>query len=239
MGVHMPGKKFSTEDIIKAAFKVTRTQGWSKCTARAIAKELGSSTMPLYSALKSMKNLEDEIAQRASEALITYQTKKRSGFGFLDMGVGYVMFAQQEKNLFKMMYFREPDIQDDGERTKKYRGYVFDVLMERLEHEEIMEGLSTEQRKEVLYKMWVFSHGLAVLINNSVIDPMTEGDVTYFLMETGALIITGEKLRSMKESRRALSKDDKGRIAEMPAKKGRKNKMHHNDKCLSEKGDKI
>ena len=192
----MPEKRFSTADIIEAAFNVIRKQGWGKCTARAIAQDLGASTMPIYSGLKSMKNLEDEIAKRASDVLITYQTKKWSGFGFLDMGVGYVMFAQEEKELFRMMYYKEPGQEDDRERQKKYRGYVFDVLMDRLEHEEIMTGLSTEQRKEVLNKMWVFSHGLAMLINNNVIDPMTEQEITHFLMDTGGLIITGERARS-------------------------------------------
>jgi hypothetical protein len=199
-GAHMPEKRFSTANIIESAFNVIRKQGWGKCTARAIAQDLGASTMPIYSALKSMKNLEDEIAKRASDMLLTYQTKKWSGFGFLDMGVGYVMFAQEEKELFRMMYYKEPGRDDDKERQKKYRGYVFDVLMDRLEHEEIMEGLSTETRKEVLNKMWVFSHGLAVLINNSVIDPMTEQEIKGFLMDTGGLIITGERSRSQKEN---------------------------------------
>jgi hypothetical protein len=111
------------------------------------------------------------------------------------MGVGYVMFAQEEKNLFRMMYFREPGSEDDEQRARKYRGYVFDALMERLEHEEIMEGLSLERRREVLSRMWVFSHGLAVLINNAVIDPMDENEITQVLMDTGSLIITGELSR--------------------------------------------
>jgi hypothetical protein len=198
----MPEKRFSTADIIEAAFSVIRKQGWGKCTARAIAQDLGASTMPIYSVLKSMKNLEDEITKRASDVLITYQTKKWSGFGFLDMGVGYVMFAQEEKELFRMMYYKQPGHEDDQERQKKYRGYVFDVLMDRLEHEEIMTGLSIDQRKEVLNKMWVFSHGLAMLINNSVIDPMTEQEITHFLMDTGGLIITGERARSPEKKKR-------------------------------------
>jgi AcrR family transcriptional regulator len=203
----MHGRKFIDKDIIDAAFCVTRKYGWDKCSARAIAQELGSSTMPIYSSLKSMKNLEDEIARHASDVLIAYQTKKRSGFGFLDMGVGYVMFAQEEKNLFRMMYFQEPSGEDGRERSRKYRGYVFDVLMEKLEHEEIMTGLSTAQRKEVLYKMWVFSHGLAVLINNGIIEPMSEKEITHFLMDTGGLIITGERSRSSEDEtcRPALS----------------------------------
>jgi AcrR family transcriptional regulator len=191
----MPERKFISSDIVDAAFRVIRRQGWEKCSARAIAQELGSSTMPIYSALKSMKNLEDEISRRASDVLIGYQTRKWSGLGFLDMGVGYVMFAQEEKNLFRMMYYHEPGETEDVELQEKYRGYVFDALMERLEHETAMEGLTIEQRRSVLYKMWVFSHGLAVLINNSVIEPMTEEQITHFLMDTGGLIIIGERSR--------------------------------------------
>jgi hypothetical protein len=219
----MPEKRFSTSDIIEAAFNVVRKQGWGKCTARAIAQDLGASTMPIYSGLKSMKNLEDEIAKRASDVLITYQTKKWSGFGFLDMGVGYVMFAQEEKELFRMMYYKQPGQEDDRERQKKYRGYVFDVLMDRLEHEEIMTGLSTGQRKEVLNKMWVFSHGLAMLINNSVIDPMTEQEITNFLMDTGGLIITGERARSPESDLCSTAKHSRGKTIKKPGRKGCKN----------------
>lgn len=214
----MPEKKFSTTDIIEAAFSVIRKQGWDKCSARAIAQELGSSTMPIYSGLKSMKNLEDKIAKRASDVLIRYQTEKWSGLGFLDMGVGYVMFAQEEKNLFRMMYYHEPGEEDDSQRQQKYRGYVFDILMERLEHEEIMTGLSTAQRKEVLNKMWVFSHGLAVLLNDGVIEQMNEKEITRFLMDTGSLIITGERARPKGEPTCALS----GKIKWQPAERTNK-----------------
>lgn len=216
----MPGKKFSSEDIVNAAFQVIRAIGWDKCTARSIAQELGSSTMPIYSGLKSMKNLEDTIARKASDLLLSYQTRKWSGLGFLDMGVGYVMFAQDEKNLFRMMYSRGPGEEDDLERARKYRGYVFDALMERLEHEEIMEGLSREQRREVLSKMWVFSHGLAVLINNSVIEPMTEEEITTALMDTGWLIIVGERSRPEGDTVCAFS----GKIKGHPATQTKKSK---------------
>lgn len=195
----MPEKRFNASDIIDAAFSVIRKHGWEKCSARSIAHELGSSTMPIYSGLKSMKNLEDEINRKASDLLINYQTRKWSDFGFLDMGVGYVMFAQEEKNLFRMMYYREQSAKGDDERTRKFRGYVLEALMDRLEHDEIMAGLSIEQRREVLNKMWVFSHGLATLINNHVIEPMKQDEITRFLMDTGSLIITGERERMRRE----------------------------------------
>jgi hypothetical protein len=217
----MPDRKFTTPDIIDAAFSITRRHGWDKCSARSIAQELGSSTMPIYSGMKSMKNLEDEIAKRASDLLIGYQTKKWSGHGFLDMGVGYVMFAQEEKNLFRMMYYREPGSPDSIERQKRSRAYVFDVLMARLEHEEIMAGLATELRKDVLNKMWVFSHGLAVLINNQVIDPMTVDQITGFLMDTGSLIIAGQKERALRKNPDGTAGDAGSPASGKPSRKKR------------------
>ena len=108
----MPIRKFSADDIVEAAFRVIRKYGLEKFSARSIASELGSSTMPLYSGHRSMKDLEEAITKGATDLLLEYQTKERTGRGFLDMGVGYVMFAMEEKNLFRMMLFREPG--DEG-----------------------------------------------------------------------------------------------------------------------------
>lgn len=220
----MPERKFSRADIIEAAFRVIRSQGWDKCSARAIARELGASTMPLYSGLKSMKTLEDEIAKKASDLLISYQMKPWSEFGFLDMGVGYVMFAQEEKHLFRMMYYREPGTPAERDMQRKYRTYVFDVLLEKLEHEEIMAGLSPPQRESVLYQMWVFSHGLAVLINNAVIDPMSKEEITRWLMDTGGLIITGERARSLHPDRLCKTRTSQVKARPKSGKNSRKKK---------------
>ncbi|MEN6474504.1 MAG: hypothetical protein ABFD81_10860 [Syntrophaceae bacterium] len=213
-------RKYSQSDIISAAFRVIRAQGWENCSARTIAQELGASTMPLYSGLKSMKALEDEITKKASDLLISYQLKSWSGLGFLDMGVGYVMFAQEEKHLFRMMYYRAPGGTEEREIKRKYRTYVFDTLLDKLEHEEIMAGLTAEQRQGVLKKMWVFSHGLAVLINNAVLDPMSEKEITRVLMDTGGLIIEGERARTLRPDRsrrKTTSQKNAGRQTGMEA----------------------
>jgi hypothetical protein len=83
-----------------------------------------------------------------------------------------------------------------------------------------MAGLSIEQRKEVLNKMWVFSHGLAMLINNGVIEPMTEQEITSFLMDTGGLIITGEMARSPKENLCGISEHSRDKSKKKHGKKG-------------------
>ena len=190
----MPLKKFTHADIVEAAFNITRKRGWEKCTARAIAKELGSSTMPIYSALKSMKNLENQIDQKAIDLLLSFQTRQRTGMVFLDMGVGYVLFAQEEKNLFRKMYFSEIGKDKILKLISTYRAYIFDQLLAFLKNDKMLKELSVKQKKDVLYRMWVFSHGLAVLLNNARVGPMKETEITKFLMETGSLMISGQML---------------------------------------------
>jgi len=194
----MPEIKFSREDIIAAAFAVTRKHGWEKCTARMIARELGSSTMPIYSGLSCMQKLEDEIAKRAGDLLLQYQAKERSGYLFLDMGIGYVLFAQDEKNLFRMLYFKEPGENASPSRIGRHRGHVFDAILSRLADEAILPGFSMKEKEAILFKMWIFSHGLAVLSNNGVIDAMTEEEITGLLKETGNIMIAGEKSKKLK-----------------------------------------
>jgi len=189
----MPDRKFSKEDIIAAAFSVTRKRGWEKCTARTIAREMGSSTMPIYSGVSCMQKLEDEIARRAGDMLLEYQAKERSGYRFLDMGIGYVLFAQNERNLFRMLYCRDSGRDTSADRIGRQRGYVFDTILERLAEEDILPGFSRKEKEDILYKMWVFSHGLAVLSNNAVIGEMTEVDITRILQETGNTIIAGAR----------------------------------------------
>lgn len=190
----MPLKKFSQEDIVKAAFKVVRAQGLEKCTARSIAAELGASTMPIYTALNNMKDLRAEIVIRASNLLLSYQTQKRTGITFLDMGVGYVLFSQKEKFLFRMMMGDIHEVPPGKEEMcHKYNGYVFEQLEERLAEDALFEGLSKQQIHDVLHKAWIFSHGLAVLINNGKIEPMDEQSVTKILFEVGDVIAYAER----------------------------------------------
>jgi AcrR family transcriptional regulator len=189
----MPLKKYHQEDILEAAFKVVRERGWEKCTARAVAAELGASTMPIYTALKGMGNLRDEIAKRASNLLLAYQTKARTDIAFLDMGVGYVLFSQEEKVLFRLMMDIDDYQSTDKDISRKYCGYVFERLEDRLNDDALFEGLSKQQKHDLFYKAWIFTHGLAVLLNNGMIEPMDKEAITRILFESVGAITYDER----------------------------------------------
>ncbi len=92
------------ESVVKAAFEVVRKNGWQGLSARSIANELNSSTGPIYSHLKSMKILEEEVVKKAMEFFEEYIIKPRTGDKWIDHGLGYVFFARDEKYLFRAIY---------------------------------------------------------------------------------------------------------------------------------------
>ena len=52
-----------------------------------------------------MKTLVNDLEEKAVDLVLTYQTTSSSGQPFLDMGLGYVLFARNEKNLFRFVSF--------------------------------------------------------------------------------------------------------------------------------------
>ncbi|MBA4366888.1 MAG: hypothetical protein C0403_04540 [Desulfobacterium sp.] len=157
----MPRKNtFSFEDIIEAAFQVVRKEGMAMLSARSIAKELNSSTMPIYSYLKSMKNLEEKIIQKAMALLYSYQTRARTGDSYIDIGLGYILFAKEEKHLFRC-------INDEKYMglQMKYGAPNFEAMLPFLG--DYASGLSDQNKRTLLFFGWIFSHGLADLISNA------------------------------------------------------------------------
>ncbi len=189
----MPLKSSFTKDaFVIAAFKILRTKGWDNLSARSLAKELNCSTMPIYSYLKSMKSLYEELRKKAVDLLITYQTTPRTGQIFFDMGVGYILFAKQEKNLFRFLYQRKEGEERYQEIEKRIREFAFKNLTQNMKADPILEGLDEEKLKKVLTRLWIFVHGLAFLVNNNAFAD-DENYVLETIKETGRLLIQGEK----------------------------------------------
>ncbi len=186
-----PKSKFSKEDIIDAAFDVVRDRGMGELSTRSIGKRLNCSTMPIYSLLKSKNNLEDEIMRKAFDILFDYQTTPRTGDIYLDMGAGYVIFAKDEKHLFRC-------ITDERhvEIHKQFNGRHFKLLIERLSDYPIIKGLTESEILKFFLQGWTYAHGLANLVNTGYAD-LTEEKICELLVFSGKRYIMGfEALRN-------------------------------------------
>lgn len=156
-----PKQRFTPDDVIDAAFRVVRKQGWEKFSARTIAHELNSSTRPIYDYFSSMENIEAEVVKKALACFVEFVNQERTGDKWLDQALGYVLFASQEKHLFRCI--------NDERHTpvqKQFAKKHWAQLGEQLSDDERFRDMPDDLMQKVRGTRWIFVHGLAYLIAN-------------------------------------------------------------------------
>ena len=171
---------FTREMIVEAAYQLTREVGWSAVTARNIAAKLGSSTMPLYSSLKSMDEIEKEVRAKAEGCMHEFQRKPYApGDPLLSSAVGYVAFARDERNLFRFLYVDRPVTpgREQGAGAAVDVEKVGGVV-------DLADQAEVAMKDHRVLKSWAFTHGLASLISSGVID-LPDERIASLLAEAG------------------------------------------------------
>jgi len=164
-----PKREYKAEDVINAALEVVRERGFSKLSTRTIAEKLHSSTMPIYYSGITMPDIEKEIATRAWAILEKYQSKVRTGDPVMDMIIGFVMFAREEKNLFRCFRSEKLNAVNVVNAEK-----AFQKNMQILEDHSIMKKFSSERVTDVLIQGWIFANGIALLVNSPIVKSIPE-----------------------------------------------------------------
>lgn len=187
-----PKSKYTIDDIVDAAFSVARREGMEKLTARTIAAELHASTMPIYSCGKSMAEIEVEVVKKAWEVLQEYQDKPRSHDTYLDLGLGYVLFAKGERHLFRCVHsdkYSELNTLLGDQNLQK--------SLERLADYPLFAGVPEGIKEKILIQGWIYSHGFADLMLNSLAERMqeleTEAQITNYFLEANLMYWDGLK----------------------------------------------
>ncbi len=181
-----PKPKFPQAKILDAAFEVVREKGMASLSTRAVAKRLNSSTMPVHSCLKSQKYLMEAIASRAFELMLKFQTIPRTGDPFIDMGIGYVLFARDEKHLFRCIAGEQ-----HMKKFKKYMELHLSTLVEHIAAYALLKGLSAGEARKFVFQGWAYAHGLASLVNTGYYSDMNEEKIRDLFEYTGLRFIKG------------------------------------------------
>lgn len=180
----MPPKfKFTREQIVDAAFDLVRQNGWSALTTRALAEKLGASARPIYSFFKSMDALEEDVVKKAVDLLYATMTQTRTGDPWHDQGIGYVVFAMEEKALFR-------GINDEKHigRFKKYGDMIWETLTDSLADYPLFKDLNRDQIYQIQLQRWLFAHGLAFSASHPPPDTWTTENIVA-LMQSGSMAI--------------------------------------------------
>ncbi|MFH1138334.1 MAG: helix-turn-helix domain-containing protein [Pseudomonadota bacterium] len=181
-----PKFKFTRQQIIEAAFKCVRRNGWEELTTRSLANELGSSARPIYSFFRSMAELEEEIVKKSVQLLFDYMTRLNTGDPWHDHGIGYVFFAVEEKHLFR-------NITDEKHIAlyKKYGDVIWATLTDQLSDYPLFMELTADQVYLIQLQRWLFAHGLAFAAGNPPPDTWTSEKIVSIMQSGSMAIYTG------------------------------------------------
>lgn len=152
-----PRIKIEKEMIISAAIECVREEGPDSLTVRNIAKRLDCSIQPIFRVFKTMDNLKMETIKRASDMLSNSMYGENKSFG--EIGLAYIKFAREEKQLFKLLYmndFRE-NISFINATDNESDEFAINQLAKST-------NLSLDNAKQFYLEMWIFTHGIASML---------------------------------------------------------------------------
>lgn len=175
---------YSYENIIEAALEILREEGWRAVTTRAIAKKIGSSTMPIYSRVKSVDDLEKDVRVRVREILKEYQRRTVTPDTLLNVAFGYVAFARDETNLFRYLYLERPEQLSAEDSSGMSATFVSD-FGDDSEEKRALEELQRTGHDELVQYTWIFVHGLATLVSAGTYASISDESILRFLTNAG------------------------------------------------------
>jgi len=190
-----PKAKFTREEIIEAAFRIARADGFDKITARELGKRLGSSARPIFTVFESMEEVKTEVIARAKELYRQYVAKGlQKENAFEGVGVAYITFAIEEPKLFALLFMNAGPVPD----TKEVQTDVNAILpVIDASYEEILRSvqepnaLSREAADRIYQHLWTYTHGIATMCATrlcsytmeEIIDRMAEVFISLMTME--------------------------------------------------------
>ena len=152
--------QFSKDDIINAAFELLRQNGWEGFSVTAVAKLLHSSTMPLYSHFTNVRDLEDAVCRMGLELLKERMMDVHTGDVWIDHGISYVRFAEEERYLFRCLW--------DGrnvELSKEIGKELNEFIAGKLANYPLFVGLDDSTLKMIRITRMMFAQKLAYWLN--------------------------------------------------------------------------
>jgi len=160
----MPPKVKITRKMIEdASFEIVRKEGHENLNARTIANHLKCSTQPVLYSFKTVDEIREAAYSMADKYHVEYIMPDETDENpFLTLGLNYVRFGHEEKNLFRFLY-----------QTDKFGGMDIDTLMGNPGLLEILNVVAKEvncdidEARELFLTFFSVAHGLASLLANN------------------------------------------------------------------------
>lgn len=159
----MPPKAKITRDmVVNAAFEVARESGAEKINARSVSCRLNCSTQPVMWHFKTIAEMKKAAYEKTDAFHSDYLLNLHGGDPMKQIGLNYIRFAANEKNLFRFLF------QSDG-----FSGKSLADLMDGAEFLPICGMLSQQtqtdmaQAKRIFRSLFLYVHGYASMLANN------------------------------------------------------------------------
>lgn len=161
----MPPKARITRDmIIDAAFGIIKIEGIGMVNARSIAKRLDCSTQPILYCFSSMDEIKKIVYKKADDyhTLFIMDIQGEYSNPLLEIGMRYIRFAVNEKEIFKFLF--QSDKFEDKDLTEIISA---DELLPVIQIMSQAMSLSLGQAKDLVERVFFIVHGIASLLANN------------------------------------------------------------------------
>lgn len=157
-----PKAKITKEMILDAVLELTREIGFEGVNARRIAGKLECSTQPVFSCYENMGELKREFlgfAYGYFEQFVSDYSECEGISPFLILPLSYIEFAEEEPNLFKLLFISDMDL--DMTEPKDFYREIDNEKRARIFSETV--HIDFEQAKVIFLDLFLYAHGIAVL----------------------------------------------------------------------------
>lgn len=160
----MPAKKQITkEKILSAAMDILKREGMDAVNVKSLAKELDCSTQPIYLSFSGMDELRAELASAAVREFEQIIEEKTKGKPACLYGMDYILFAQEEPELFHFLFMRNHAFDEIKEVLKPVIEQSVQVLMKQY-------SIDHDEAEYFHDQLWVYAHGIASMIATGFCD---------------------------------------------------------------------
>lgn len=153
-----PTVRFTRDAVLHAACQLMRREGMEALNARAIAKELGGSTQPIFRLFTNMEDLHRELILYVARQFQVHAEADmaQSDSPYIQLCTTYLLYGRDEPELFKLLFMR--DRVSEGQYSDQT---IFDLVFNIIKKE---TPLDDETALRFFERTWLFIHGLAVCI---------------------------------------------------------------------------
>ena len=146
--------------MVAAAVQVVRKTGAASLTAKSLAKELGTSTQPVFTCFGTTDAAKAEVYAATERLFDEYPTKGfKEKIPFYAFGTQYIRFAREEPELYRLLFLIRPD--DLGNDAFSVMRHVQELIRPSLTE---IYSIDAAEADRYFRDLWLVVHSLSTLI---------------------------------------------------------------------------